>query len=111
MDASTRLCLAKASSRCGTGRFPGGLFEMDFEPVVFLVALLTQNWGPFLLLLGAGLFAGLGISVAWFRFARNLIPAGVLLSIPGYVTEKLNIYKRFVTNRQKEWVRTQRDGE
>jgi cellulose synthase/poly-beta-1,6-N-acetylglucosamine synthase-like glycosyltransferase len=78
---------------------------------MFLVAMLTENWGPFLLLLGAGLFAGLGISVAWFRFARNLIPAGVLLSIPGYVVGKLNIYKHFVTNRQKEWVRTERDGE
>ena len=78
---------------------------------IFLVALLTQNWGPFLLLLGAGLFAGLGISVAWFRFARELIPPSVLFSIPGYVLGKLNIYKRFLTNRQTEWVRTQRDGE
>lgn len=78
---------------------------------MFLVALLTHNWGPFLLLLGAGLFAGLGISVAWFRFARELIPPSVLFSIPGYVVGKLNIYKRFLTNRQTEWVRTQRDGE
>jgi cellulose synthase/poly-beta-1,6-N-acetylglucosamine synthase-like glycosyltransferase len=77
---------------------------------MFLVALLTQNWGPFLSLLGAGLFAGLGIAVAWYRFARDLIPARVLFSIPGYVLGKLNIYKRFLTNRQKEWVRTKREG-
>ena len=76
---------------------------------LFLIALLTQHWGPFFVLLAAGLFAGLGVAIAWYRFARDLIPGAVLFSIPGYVMGKLNIYKRFVTNRQKEWVRTKRD--
>ena len=78
---------------------------------MFLIAMTTQHWGPFFLLLGSGLFAGFGVFVAWFCFARDLIPARVLLSIPGYVLRKLNIYKKFVTHRQKEWVRTERDGE
>lgn len=78
---------------------------------LFFVALVTHHWEPFFVLLGSGLFAGLGIAVAWFFFARDLIPAHVLLSIPSYVIAKLNIYKRFVTHREKEWVRTERDGE
>jgi cellulose synthase/poly-beta-1,6-N-acetylglucosamine synthase-like glycosyltransferase len=72
-------------------------------------ALFTGVWGPLLFLLGAGVFAGVGIAVAWSCFARELIPARVILSIPGYILRKLNIYQRFVTKREKQWVRTERE--
>ncbi|XZE44544.1 glycosyltransferase family 2 protein [Pirellulaceae bacterium SH467] len=71
--------------------------------------ILAGTWGPFGLLLGAGIFVGVGVAAAWLRFARELIPANVILSIPGYVLRKLNIYQRFVTKREKNWVRTERD--
>jgi hypothetical protein len=48
--------------------------------------------------------------MAWFRFGRQLIPATVLYAMPWYVLSKVNIYERFVTHRQKEWVRTERKG-
>ncbi len=67
------------------------------------------GWFPFMVLLGAGLFAGIGIFVAWARFARELVPAKVILSIPLYVLRKLNIYQRFVTEPEKRWVRTERE--
>jgi cellulose synthase/poly-beta-1,6-N-acetylglucosamine synthase-like glycosyltransferase len=77
--------------------------------ILALIALWTDDWGPLLMLVSAGLFSGLGITLAWVRFARDLIPAKVILAIPRYVLSKLNVYKRFVTHRQKEWIRTKRN--
>ena len=77
--------------------------------LVCAFGVLSGNWSPFCLLLGAGSLAGLGIAFAWTRFARNLIPAKVVLSIPGYVVRKLNIYKRFAVKREKNWIRTERE--
>lgn len=74
------------------------------------IGLWFGKWYPFVTLVVAGFFASFSIAVAWFRFGRELIPANVIFAIPGYVLSKLNIYKRFVTHRQKEWVRTERKG-
>ncbi len=79
--------------------------------VIFLFSLWTGFWIPFGILIGAGLFAAIGVTLAWWRFARKLIPAKMLASIPRYVIGKVSIYRRFFGNRQKEWVRTERDGE
>jgi hypothetical protein len=79
--------------------------------VIFLFSLWTGFWIPFGILIGAGLFAAIGVTLAWWRFARELIPAKMLASIPRYVIGKVSIYRRFFGNRQKEWVRTERDGE
>lgn len=79
--------------------------------ILFLTALWTGFWIPFWILMGAGLFAAIGVSLAWWRFARELIPAKMLASIPRYVVGKISIYRRFIGNRQTQWVRTQRDSE
>lgn len=79
--------------------------------ITFLAAIFTQTWLPFLVLCTAGALSALGITLAWWRFARDLVPAAAILSIPGYVLGKLAIYRRFVTQRQTEWVRTEREGE
>lgn len=83
---------------------------LSFAIVLFL-SLYTHHWTPLYMLAAAGIMAGLGIAAVWFRFASDIIPAQVILAIPGYVFRKLNIYKRFVTARQKEWVRTERGNE
>jgi cellulose synthase/poly-beta-1,6-N-acetylglucosamine synthase-like glycosyltransferase len=57
----------------------------------------------------SGFWAALGLTAAWLRFGRQTLPARDLLRIPGYVLVKLPIYFRFLTGRQREWVRTQRD--
>jgi cellulose synthase/poly-beta-1,6-N-acetylglucosamine synthase-like glycosyltransferase len=73
--------------------------------------LMSGHWGPLLLLLSAGAFAGLGVCVAWLRFGRELVPWNVVVQIPRYVFAKLGVYGRFVGKRQTEWVRTRREGE
>jgi cellulose synthase/poly-beta-1,6-N-acetylglucosamine synthase-like glycosyltransferase len=86
-----------------------GLISLLATALLFLLGLWSGNWYPLLTLLGAGLFAILGVAVAWLRFGRELIPANMLFAIPKYVWSKIAIYKRFVTHRQKEWVRTERN--
>jgi cellulose synthase/poly-beta-1,6-N-acetylglucosamine synthase-like glycosyltransferase len=85
-----------------------GLISLFAAALLFLFGLWFGNWVPLATLLGAGVIAVVGITVAWLQFGRELIPGKVLFAIPGYVLSKLNIYKRFITQRQKEWVRTER---
>lgn len=87
-----------------------GLISLFATACLVLFGIWSGNWLPIMALIGSGIFATLGIAVAWFRFGRELIPANVIFAIPGYVLSKLNIYKRFLTHRQKEWVRTERRG-
>ncbi|QDS96090.1 Poly-beta-1,6-N-acetyl-D-glucosamine synthase [Roseimaritima multifibrata] len=76
--------------------------------LTLIYGLATNLWQPFLLVVLPGLSAALGLMAAWYGFARTQLPAKLVLSIPLYVLKKLNIYRRFVTKRQQDWVRTQR---
>jgi hypothetical protein len=87
------------------------IFSVTGAIALFLFGMMTGQWGPLLLLLAAGGLAGLGISLAWLRFGRELVPWSVVARIPRYVVGKLGIYRRFVGKRQTEWVRTRREGE
>ena len=78
---------------------------------LFTISLWTGDVRPLFVLLGTGGMAALGIVLCWSRFASHLIPARIVFTIPGYLLGKLGIYHRFFGHRQKEWVRTQRDGE
>jgi cellulose synthase/poly-beta-1,6-N-acetylglucosamine synthase-like glycosyltransferase len=72
------------------------------------IGIWSGDWSSLLVLTFVGSFAATGVGLAWLRFGRELIPGQFLLHVPGYVFRKLNIYARFVTQRQKEWIRTQR---
>jgi len=63
------------------------------------LALLGLSWGLTLT----------GLSLAWFRFGRDLIPARRLFLMPVYVASKLLLYLEFFTRRQKEWNRADRE--
>jgi cellulose synthase/poly-beta-1,6-N-acetylglucosamine synthase-like glycosyltransferase len=58
--------------------------------------------------LALGLFA-IAIAFAWHGWGRKSIPPAALLSIPFYVLRKIPIYVRFLTRRQKVWIKTKRD--
>jgi cellulose synthase/poly-beta-1,6-N-acetylglucosamine synthase-like glycosyltransferase len=73
-----------------------------------LFGFWSGDWSSLFFLLSTGFFALSGVLFAWFRFGRELIPGRALLRVPGYVLRKLRIYARFMTQRQKEWVRTER---
>jgi hypothetical protein len=49
------------------------------------------------------------VLVAWCAFGRDLVTAAELVTAPLYAVRKLTIYARFVTRRQRHWVRTGRD--
>lgn len=74
-----------------------------------LVAVGGGSTWPFLLAcLGLALVA-IAVLLAWMGWGRAVISLATLLSAPFYVLAKIPLYIRFLTRRQKEWVRTDRD--
>jgi hypothetical protein len=51
----------------------------------------------------------LAIVVAWWRFARDRVPASVLLGAPLYALPALRAAAVALTRRRQKWNRTQRD--
>jgi hypothetical protein len=55
---------------------------------------------------------GLAVAVAWWRFARDVVPFRTLLAAPLYLAWKVPLYALLlVKGRQRTWERTQRRGE
>jgi cellulose synthase/poly-beta-1,6-N-acetylglucosamine synthase-like glycosyltransferase len=53
----------------------------------------------------------LGVLISWCCFARHVITARELLSVPAYVLSKVPLYVRLLAHKgQVEWVRTKRDA-
>ncbi len=65
--------------------------------------------GPALLSAASLALAALALILAWARFARASLPISAALAIPGYILWKMPIYTKFLTGREKTWVRTDRD--
>ncbi len=61
--------------------------------------------------LATGLLFLLSIMLAWAGWARNVIPFTTLLFIPWYILRKIPHYLRFITKREKNWVRTDRGNQ
>ncbi len=49
------------------------------------------------------------IAVAWYGWGRKVISLVSMMAIPFYILFKIPIYLRFLTKRQKSWVKTGRD--
>lgn len=60
------------------------------------------SWG-----LAAFLITGI---VLWLRFGRNKLTPRALLFLPAFLVRRIPIYVSFLFNRQKEWIRTERDA-
>ncbi|MCX7396104.1 MAG: glycosyltransferase [Planctomycetales bacterium] len=99
-------------------------FEMCVPPLSLLVMLwlgtfamavafflATKLPGPLLVSALSGILLLIAIMLAWLMFGQKVLSGRTLLCIPLYVAGKLSLYRRFVTNRQKDWVRTRRDIE
>ena len=95
--------------------------DLIVPPLALLVIVTGLSWSlaGILALAGGGMwpvailslaFAALTLAVvlAWAAEGRKLLPLTSLLQAPLYVVWKLPIYVRFLTDRQKLWVRTGR---
>jgi bacteriorhodopsin len=58
--------------------------------------------------IACALFAA-AVAASWLKWGRDAVSLASLLSIPGYVLRKLPLYARFLSNRQKTWIKTTRD--
>lgn len=53
----------------------------------------------------------LALALCWHTYGRDIIGTNQLKGLIPFVLGKLSIYKAFVANREKTWVRTKRDDE
>lgn len=72
-------------------------------------AVLGLSPLPFLMLGFTGLLLIALIGLNWFVYCRKVIPFTALMGIPKYILKKLPIYFSFLSKRQTEWVRTERE--
>ena len=71
--------------------------------VIFGLSIL-----PLLLALTSSVLFGVAVGVAWRGWGKDVVTLMELFSIPLYILGKIPIYLRFLTRRQKEWVKTDR---
>jgi len=119
--------LHEAPRLLGTGlaraswRLVGMALDLAVPPLSLLVALAGLVWllavasalaggwiWPAAVMTGALLTTTLLLAAAWSRWGRQAISGRDFLQIPLYILSKMGIYRRFVTARQKDWVRTER---
>ncbi len=83
------------------------LFALSF--VTFLGSFLSIV-SPFIVAFSA--FSGLSFALfcTWFCVGREIIRPTDIGGIITFILSKFSVYKRFFTARQKEWVRTEREG-
>ena len=95
--------------------------DLIVPPLALLVIVTGLSWSlaGILALAGGGVWPvailslglaalTLAVVLAWVAEGRKLLPLTTLLQAPIYVVWKLPIYVRFLTGRQKTWVRTER---
>lgn len=77
--------------------------------LLILLAGLTGQWLPGIVLGCIGLLMGIAILMSWYRFGRHQIPGKALLTAPLYILWKIPLYIAFIVKPESQWVRTQRD--
>ncbi len=65
-------------------------------------------WPLILSLIALGLLVA-AIAVAWYGWGRKVISLASMTAIPFYILFKIPLYLRFLTKRQKSWIKTKRD--
>lgn len=68
------------------------------------------SWLPLELFFVPATVGILGLTTAWWRFGRRVLPTSMLFRVPHYVLGKLSIYKKFLAAPEQAWVRTARES-
>lgn len=76
-----------------------------------LVLLGSGAIAPFIVSSAAAAVFTLAVSILWLRFGRDICSVEELSKVPFYVIAKIPLYLKFISNRQRAWVRTDRDSE
>jgi len=76
-----------------------------------VLALLGASSMPAALMAGALALCALLLALAWYRDGRETVRAATLARIPLYLLWKIPVYLRLAGKRERNWVRTRRDGE
>ncbi|PNU04332.1 glycosyltransferase family 2 protein [Novosphingobium guangzhouense] len=79
----------------------------SFAALCVVLALAGPS-GPFLALMAVQVAAAVGVARAWWRCGREILPPSSLRDLPAYVAWKLPLIVQFITDRQREWTRTER---
>jgi hypothetical protein len=101
------LCLA-----CDLAIPPLSLLMAVYVAMVVIttaLAFVTLQPAPALVLLAVSPLFFLAIATGWLVHCRQVIPLRTLLVAPLYILRKLPIYGSFLWNRQRAWIRTERD--
>lgn len=122
IDAAPRLLWE--ALRKGNGGLLALVVDMCIPPLALLVLLMvsavtatTLAWwflawaAP--LAVASATCGGLVVAVmgAWIRFGRDTLSAAEMAGIPLYVLWKIPVYVRFMLRRERNWVRSAREGE
>jgi cellulose synthase/poly-beta-1,6-N-acetylglucosamine synthase-like glycosyltransferase len=75
------------------------------------LALLGATPMPATMLAAALMLAGIWLILAWYRDGRETVRLATLARIPLYLLWKIPVYLRLIGKRERNWVRTRRDGE
>lgn len=74
-----------------------------------LLLLIFAAKGPLLISCVLCALFFLSIVAAWWRYGRKLLPLYVLIFTPIYAVRKIPLYVRFLLNRQREWIKSERE--
>ena len=76
--------------------------------ITIVSSLLTGNMLPvWIMIILNGMFIASVIS-AWYRFGRGILSFRALCGAPFYILRKIPLYAAFLTKRQQDWVKTDR---
>ena len=78
--------------------------------VSFIAGIFDGFYWSAVLGLCISIFA-LAIACVWFKCGKKILPPAQLKGIIPFVLSKFSVYRTFVSNREKSWVRTKRDNE
>lgn len=78
--------------------------------VISIGSIAVGSWLPLELFVVPTTVGILGLTTAWWRFGRRVLPTRMLLRVPHYVLGKLSIYKKYLAAPEQAWVRTARES-
>lgn len=90
---------------------PLALMSLLLMGMVVLSGLMALVGGPpfaLLMTLAAGIAATVAVAAAWLIAGKDLLSAGELFMLPGYVAAKIPLYVRALSGSKIPWVRSKR---